>query len=72
MVKLWDALKFESLFLEVFTESKRKTGYGSLFFVKGLILVLFIGFCRLNHFVYVCEDPLLLGILGVEQLPVVP
>jgi hypothetical protein len=36
-----------------------------LLLIKGLLLVLFIGFCRLNHFVNICEDPMLLGILGV-------
>jgi len=71
LVKLWDGLKFESLFSELYCEPRRETQYGSLFFIKGLILLLFIGFCRLNHFVYICGDPMLLGILGVEQLPVV-
>lgn len=71
LVKLWDALKFESLFSEVYCEPNRETQYGSLFFIKGLLLLLFIGFCRLNHFVYICEDPMLLGILGMEQLPAV-
>lgn len=71
LVKLWDALNFEDLFKKVFTEPGRQTEYGSLFFVKGLILLLFIGFCRLNHFVYISEDPLLLGILGVDRLPAV-
>ena len=51
LVKLWDALKFESLFSEVYREPVRKSEYGSLFLIKGLILLLFIGFCRLNHFV---------------------
>jgi hypothetical protein len=71
LVKLWDGLRFESLFSEIYCEPGRETQYGSLFFIKGLLLLLFIGFCRLNHFVYVCEDPMLLGILGVEQLPAV-
>lgn len=71
LVKLWDALKFESLFSEVYCEPARETQYGSLFFIKGLLLLLFIGFCRLHHFVYVCEDPMLLGILGMGQLPAV-
>jgi len=71
LVKLWDGLKFEVLFSEVYCEPVRESQYGSLFLVKGLILLLFIGFCRLNHFVYVCEDAMLLGIMGVERLPAV-
>jgi hypothetical protein len=71
LVKLWDGLKFESLFSKLYCEPSRETQYGSLFFIKGLLLLLFIGFCRLHHFVYVSEDPMLLGILGMEQLPAV-
>ncbi len=71
LVKLWDALKFESLFVRSYCEPSRQTEYGSLFFIKGLLMLLFIGFCRLYHFVYVCEDAMLLGILGIEQLPAV-
>src|SRR3989337_1767515 len=71
LVKLWDGLKFEALFSELYCEPVRESQYGSLFLVKGLILLLFIGFCRLNHFVYVCEDAMLLGIMGVERLPAV-
>ena len=71
LVKLWDALKFDALFSKTYCEPTRQTQQGSLFFVKGLIVLLFIGFCRLNHFVYICQDPMLLGILGVEHLPAV-
>ena len=71
LVKLWDALKFEDLFKTAYIEPGRQTEYGSLFFIKGLLVLLFIGFCRVNHFVYLESDPLLLGILGVEHLPVV-
>ncbi len=48
LVKLWDVLKFESLFSKLYCEPSRETQYGSLFFIKGLLLLLFIGFCRLN------------------------
>ena len=71
LVKLWDGLKFEVLFATRYCEPARETQYGSLFFIKGLLVLLFIGFCRLNHFVYIGEDPMVLGILGVEQLPAV-
>lgn len=71
LVKLWDALKFESLFASGYCEPSRQTEYGSLFLIKGFLMLLFIGFCRLHHFVYVCEDAMLLGVLGVEQLPAV-
>ena len=71
LVKLWDGLRFDVQFSTFYCEPTRETQYGSLFLIKGLLLLLFIGFCRLNHFVYICEDPMLLGILGVQQLPAV-
>ncbi|MDP3016497.1 MAG: hypothetical protein Q8N70_05435 [Deltaproteobacteria bacterium] len=71
LVKLWDGLRFDVQFSALYCEPTRETQYGSLFFIKGLLLLLFIGFCRLNHFVYICGDPMLLGILGVERLPAV-
>ena len=71
LVKLWNGLKFDVLFSTYYCEPTRETQYGSLFLIKGFLLLLFIGFCRLNHFVYICEDPMLLGILGVQQLPAV-
>jgi len=69
--KLLDGLKFKELFEQLFVEPNRKTFYGSYFFIKGFLLLLFIGFRRLYHFVYIQEDPMLLGILGVDTLPAV-
>lgn len=69
--KLLDGLKFRELFEEMFFEPARKTLYGSYFFIKGFLLLLFIGFRRLYHFVYIEEDPMLLGMLSVERLPAV-
>jgi hypothetical protein len=71
LVKLWDGLRFDVQFSTLYCEPTWETQYGSLFFIKGFLLLLFIGFCRLNHFVYIFDDPMLLGILGVERLPAV-
>ena len=67
--KFLDAVKFKELFAAVFVEPGRKTRSGSYFFVKGLLLLLFIGFKRIYHFSYVQEDPMLLGLMGVKRLP---
>ena len=66
--KLLDGLQFEELFENLYIEPARTTLYGSYFFVKGLLMLLFIGFHRLYHFVYVEEDPMVLGVLGVDVL----
>jgi Transposase DDE domain group 1 len=69
--KLLDGLQFQELFENLFIEPARTTLYGSYFFVKGLLILLFIGFHRLYHFVYVEEDPMVLGVMGVDKLPAV-
>ncbi len=40
-----------------------------LFFIKGFVFLLFIGFKRIYHFSYNKEDAMLVGILGGEKLP---
>lgn len=67
--KFLDAVKFEQLFSTMFVEPGRRNRSGSYFFIKGLVLLLFIGFKRIYHFVYIEEDPMLLGLLGVSRLP---
>ena len=66
LVKLWDGLRFDVQFSTLYCEPTRETQYGSLFFIKGFLLLLFIGFCRLNHFVYIFDDPMLLGIFSLS------
>jgi hypothetical protein len=67
--KFLDGVKFKELFQSLYIEPGRKSRAGSYFFIKGLILLLFIGFKRIYHFSYVQEDPMLVGILGGKKLP---
>jgi hypothetical protein len=69
--KLLEGLQLQELFESLFVEPARTTMYGSYFFVKGLLILLFIGLHRLYHFVYVEEDPMVLGVMGVEKPPAV-
>ena len=69
--KFLEAVKFKELFATVFVEPARRTRSGSYFFIKGLVLLLFIGFKRVYHFSYVQEDPMLLGLLSVRRLPAI-
>ena len=71
LVKLWDGLGFEDKFDKVFVAPRRKPMLGHLRMIQGLVLLLFIGFCRIGHFVYVDRDPMVLGILRLKELPVV-
>ncbi len=67
--KFLDGVKFRELFSTIYVEPGRRTRSGSYFFIKGLLLLLFIGFKRIYHFSYIQEDPMLLGLLGVYKLP---
>ena len=51
--KFLDGVKFEELFSTMFIEPGRRNRSGSYFFIKGLVLLLFIGFKRIYHFVYI-------------------
>jgi hypothetical protein len=67
--KFLDGIKFKELFHSLYIEPGRKSRAGSYFFIKGLLLLLFIGFKRIYHFSYIQEDPMIVGILGGEKLP---
>lgn len=70
-VKMLAALQFEKLFEETFIAPARQPKFGHYFMFKGLIFLLVIGFQRIFHFSYVSHEPMLLGVLGVAQLPAV-
>jgi hypothetical protein len=38
-------------------------------FLLGMVLALYVGFSRLNHLRFVAHDPMLTGVLQVEELP---
>src|ERR1035437_4309586 len=38
-------------------------------FLLGMVLAIYVGFSRLNHLRFVAQDPMLTGILQVEELP---
>src|ERR1019366_9563421 len=38
-------------------------------FLLGMVLALYVGFSRLNHIRFVAQDPMLKGILKVQELP---
>ena len=70
-VKMLAALQFEKLFDETFAKPGRVPKLGHYFMFKGLIFLLVIGFHRIFHFSYISQEPMLLGVLSVAQLPAV-
>lgn len=70
LVTMLEKLRFEELVNKTLTV-KRPTRVMSVYhFVLGLLLLLYIGFDRLNHVRHLVMDPLVTGVLGVLRLPV--
>jgi hypothetical protein len=71
LTKFLDLIGFEEIFEKVYVSPGRKPELGCYRMVLGLLMLLFIGFHRLGHFIYIQEDSMLCGILKVARLPVV-
>jgi hypothetical protein len=70
VVKFLDVVQFQEIFETFYTKPSRDPVKGHYFMVKGILMLLFIGFNRLWHFSYIRLDPLLCGIFKVVCLPV--
>jgi hypothetical protein len=70
-VKFLDLIQFKEVFEKQYVMPKRKTKLGCYRMVLGILLLIFIGFQRLGHFVHIQRDAMLCGILKVSCLPVV-
>lgn len=68
-LKFLELVRFNEIFNELFLEPSRKPVIGHYKMVLGIILLLFIGFSRLWHFIYIQFDPILCGALDVQKLP---
>jgi hypothetical protein len=70
VVKFLEVVQFQELFEAFYTNPSRDPAKGHYFMVKGILVLLFIGFNRLWHFFYIRFDPLICGIFNVVCLPV--
>ena len=71
LVKFMDVVKFEEIFNSLYRAPTRNPELGHYSMVYGIIILLFIGFNRIWHFLYVRIDPLLCSIFSVIRLPYV-
>lgn len=71
LVKMLDILDFRNMFESHYKSPTRKTKLGCFKMMYGLLMLLFIGFNRVGHVLYVRRDPALCGVLGVTILPAV-
>ena len=71
LVKLADLIGFEKIFAEHFAGPERAPQLGHYRMVLGLLLLLFVGFQRLGHILYVRTEAMVCGTLRVACLPAV-
>jgi Transposase DDE domain group 1 len=65
-----EKLQFQELVEQHVTIKRLTTAMPGFRFVLAMILALYVGWARLNHLRFLQREPMLTGILGVEQLPV--
>ena len=59
MVKFFEIVQFREIFDTAYTKPSRDPAQGHYLMVKGILMLLFIGFNRLWHFSYIRLDSLL-------------
>ena len=69
LVKFLDLFRFEEIFEKLYLPPSRTPKQGHYKMMLAIVMLLFIGFSRLWHFLYVQLDPMLCSIFGVEKLP---
>jgi len=69
LIKFLDLLKFEEVFDQLYREPGREPKLGHYRMVVGILMLLFIGFNRLWHFVYIRLDAMICGFFQLVRLP---
>lgn len=71
LAKVLDLLDFEKVYYEQVPKAPRYCHLGHYRMLKGILMLLFIGFQRLGHFQHIRQDSLVTGMLQVSILPAV-
>jgi hypothetical protein len=69
LIKFLDLIRLQEIFEHVYRGPKREPKLGHYRMVVGILMLLFIGFNRLWHFVYVRLDAMLCGFFHASRLP---
>ncbi len=69
MIKFLDLLGFEEVFGHIYKGPRRDPKLGHCRMVVGILMLLFIGFNRLWHFVYIRLDAMVCGFFQLTRLP---
>jgi len=70
LIKFLDLVNFPEIFHSGYIAPARKPKLGHYSMMTGVLMLLFIGFNRVWHFIYIRLDAMLCGWFQVEQLPV--
>jgi len=71
LVKLMELIRFKEIFEGLYNPPSSTPAMGHHSMVYGFIMVLFIGFNRVWHFLYIQTDSMLCSIFHVVKLPFV-
>ncbi len=69
LIKFLDLMKFEEIFDHTYKSPEREPKLGHYRMVVGILMLLFIGFNRIWHFVYIRLDAMLCGFFRLTRLP---
>ncbi len=70
LIKFIDLVNFHKIFDSAYHKPSRNPQRGHYLMMVGILMLLFIGFNRIWHFVYVRMDAMLCGFFKVTRLPV--
>jgi len=71
LIKFLDLIDFAEIFDSAYIAPRRDPKLGHYSMVVGILMLLFIGFNRIYHFVYIRLDAMICGFFKVAKLPVV-
>jgi hypothetical protein len=69
LIKFLDLVNFKEIFHSGYQEPSREPKLGHYLMMVGILMLLFIGFNRIWHFVYIRLDAMLCGFFRVSRLP---
>ena len=69
LIKFFDLVNFKEIFHSAYQAPLREPKLGHYWMMTGILMLLFIGFNRIWHFVYVRLDAMLCGFFRVTRLP---
>jgi hypothetical protein len=69
LIKFFDLVNFHKIFDSAYQPTSREPKLGQYEMMAGILMLLFIGFNRIWHFVYIRLDAMLCGFLKVTRLP---